>query len=508
MMQSSFEPTFFSFFRTGYPRKFLTQDLVAGLIVGILSLPMSIAFAIASGARPEQGLYTAMVAGFIVALLGGSPVQISGPTGAFVALIYTVIHQHGYDGLVVATMLAGVLLIGMGLFRLGSVIRFIPHAVTAGFTAGLALLLFSSQIKDLLGMPLGALPVAIHEKWSIYLTHCHMIHWPAALVSMLTLSLIIVWNRFYKKIPGSLVAIFGMTALVTLCALPIETIGQRYGDIPNSLPLPTLPHFSWDMISNVGGSAISIALLAGIESLLCALVADSMLKGHSHKSDIELIAQGASNMASALFLGLPATGAIARTATNIKNGGRTPLAAIVNCVTILLIMLCFGKYVVYIPMCVLAAIMTLVCYMMVEWKAIIKISKGTWKECLLFTSTFLTTIFVGLSEAIGVGVLLASLFFMVEMEKCSKVKRLPSQDPSTTEIELRGSFFFGSIHKLKEILTQVDTPNLIIHCESLGFIDESVAHFLADQSKTRSIHLIGMKDKLRSRIESLTQIVG
>ena len=293
-----------------------------------------------------------------------------------------------------------------------------------------------------------------------------------------------------------------------LLAIPVETIGMRYGAIPTSLPSMTLPIFSWETIREVSGSAISIALLAGIESLLCALVADNMLKGRPHRSDIELVAQGASNMAAALFLGLPATGAIARTATNVKNGGRTPLAAMVNCATILLIMLFFGHYVIAIPMCVLSAIMALVCYTMVEWRSIFKIVGGNWQDRSLLLATFFTTIFVGLSEAIGVGVLLASLFFMVDMTACSRVKVLPSEDPNVTHLQLKGSFFFGSLDKLKLALLQADTPKVIFHCDALGFIDGSAAHFLGEQAKQaaaagRSIQFTGMTEKQLKRIHDL-----
>jgi sulfate permease, SulP family len=325
----------------GYDRASFLDDLMAGAIVGIVALPLAIAFAIASGVGPERGLVTAVVAGFLISALSGSRVNIGGPTGAFVVIVLGIVQKHGVDGLLVATLMAGIMLIAMGVAGFGSLIKFIPHPVTVGFTSGIAVIIFSGQIRDLLGLPLEEVPAGFLAKWAAYGRSLGDAGWAAAL-SAGCVAVIVLWPRVSRKIPGSLVALVGCTALVALLDIPVETIGSRFGAIPASLPRPELPPFDWAQVRELFGPAMTIALLAGIESLLCATVADGMIGGR-HRSNMELVAQGVANIASPLFGGIPATGAIARTATNVKNGGRTPVAGMTHAAVLLLIMLAFGR---------------------------------------------------------------------------------------------------------------------------------------------------------------------
>lgn len=519
-MKSRFEPKFLSVLRKGYPKENLLRDVTAGLIVGILSLPMSIAFAIASGARPEQGLYTAIIAGFIVSFFGGSRFQISGPTGAFVVLIYTIINQHSYEGLLLATVMAGIMLVAMGVLGLGSLVRFIPYPVTIGFTSGLAVALFSSQIKDFFGLPIPKLPVAFSDQWVTYLSNFSHFHLLTASASIATVVIIFCWDRYKSKIPGALIGIVVMTLFVCLFQIPVETIGSRYGDIPNSLPPFHLPNISIDLCVKMFPSAVAIALLSGIDALLCAVVADGMA-GTRHRPNIELIAQGLSNIANGLFLALPSTGAIARTATNVKNGARTPLAGIVNSLSILLMVLFFGKLVVYIPMCTLAAIMALVCYNMSEWRYFLKILQGPKQDRITLVSTFLVTVFIGVTEAIQVGVVLAALLFMMEMSKAPKAKKIwPAQSddfPNPTFSHLSGSiqifsiqgpFFFGAADRFRKIFSLLKPlpKTLILELSSVSTIDASGLHLLEEfdrQCKKSSVALIlaGLSEELFFEIQ-------
>jgi SulP family sulfate permease len=337
-----FKPKLFDTLKN-YDRRQFSKDLVAGLIVGIVALPLAIAFAIASGVSPEKGLYTAVIAGFIISAMGGSRVQIGGPTGAFIVIVYGIVQLHGVNGLIIATFMAGIMLIIMGLARLGSVIKFIPHPLIIGFTSGIALVIFSSQVKDFFGLQMGDVPADFYDKWFSYFKHFNTANLYAFIISIATVAIVFLWPKVTHKIPGSLIAIFLTTAAVHLLKLPVETIGSKFGSIPSSLPAPVIPHLDFATIKNLIQPAFTIALLCGIESLLSAVVADGMIGGN-HKSNMELIGQGTANIFSALFGGIPATGAIARTVTNVKNGGRTPVAGMVHAVTLLLIMLFFGKW--------------------------------------------------------------------------------------------------------------------------------------------------------------------
>jgi SulP family sulfate permease len=318
------QPKLFTVFREGYSKQLFLSDLTAGIIVGIVALPLAIAFAIASGVKPEQGLYTAVIAGFIVSAFGGSRVQIAGPTGAFIVIVYRIVQTYGYDGLVVATIMAGVLLIIMGLARFGTLLKFVPYPLTVGFTSGIALIIFSSQVSDFLGLRIANLPADFVEKWMVLGSHPSAIDLNSLGIGMLSLLIIVGTQRYASRIPGSLVAILAATAVVEIFHLPVETIGSRFGSVPNTFPAPHLPDLSWQTITLLFSPAVTIALLGSIESLLSAVVADGMIRSR-HRPNMELIAQGVANIVSPLFAGIPATGAIARTATNIKNGGRTPV---------------------------------------------------------------------------------------------------------------------------------------------------------------------------------------
>ncbi|HRP08714.1 MAG TPA: SulP family inorganic anion transporter, partial [Gemmatimonadales bacterium] len=338
-----------------YDRSRFLADLSAGVIVGIVALPLAIAFAIASGVTPDRGLWTAVIAGFLISALGGSRVQIGGPTGAFVVIVYGIVQQHGIDGLIIATMMAGFILVGLGVARLGSVIKFIPYPVTVGFTTGIAVIIFTSQINDLLGLGISDLPADFVMKWRVFAENLRAVNQWAIADSRGCLLVFGGWSRFSKRIPGALIALLAATLAVNLLDLPVETIGSRFGELPSGLPAPHIPIVSWETLTRLVGPAITIAALGAIESLLSAVVADGMIGGR-HRSNIELVGQGIANMVTPIFGGIPATGAIARTATNIRNGGRTPVAGIVHAITLMLITLFFGRHAGLIPMAALAAI--------------------------------------------------------------------------------------------------------------------------------------------------------
>jgi SulP family sulfate permease len=401
-----------------YSVKTFISDVTAGVIVGIVALPLAIAFAIASGVGPERGIFTAIIAGFIVSVLGGSKVQIGGPTGAFVVIIYGIIQKFGYSGLMTATIMAGILLILVGAFKLGGLIKFIPYTIITGFTAGIAVTVFTTQIGDFLGLTTGKMPGDFAGKIVKYWQTIGTINWYAFILSAVCLVIIFVWPKVTKKIPGSLIVIIlGTVANIFISkytSFHCDTIGSRYGSIPSTFPSPQLPDFSISTIKELFPSAISIAVLGAIESLLSAVVADGMI-GAKHDSNMELIAQGVANIVSPIFGGIPATGAIARTATNIKNGGRTPVAGIVHAVTLLLIMLFLGKYAVYIPMAVLAAVLVSVSWNMAGFPAVKALMKGQKSDICVFLVTFLITVFVDLTVAIEVGLLLAAFFFIKKM---------------------------------------------------------------------------------------------
>lgn len=400
-----------------------SSDAIAGVIVGVVALPLAIAFAIASGVTPERGLTTAILAGFLISLLGGSRVQIGGPTGAFVVIIFGVVHQYGVSGLMVATIMAGGLLILMGLLRLGKVITFIPYPLTVGFTAGIAVVIASSQIPDFFGLGIPALPPEFHLKWMAYAQQAHTVNLPTLACSVLSLGILWLWPRASKRIPGSIVAIVLVTALVQLFDLPVTTIGMRFGELPTGFPGLQVPEISFATVKHLIGPAVTIALLGAIESLLSATVADGMIEGR-HRSNTELIAQGIANIVTPFFGGIPATGAIARTATNVKNGGKTPVAGIIHAVTLLALVLLFGQWASMIPLCVLAAILLIVAYHMSEWHAFRALLHAPKMDVAVLLITFFLTVFVDLTVAVEVGMVLSALLFMKRMTDVSSVRQV------------------------------------------------------------------------------------
>ncbi|MBN1779574.1 STAS domain-containing protein [bacterium] len=477
----SIEPKLLSVLREGYSRHQFRHDLTAGIVVGIVALPLAIAFAIASGVGPEQGLYTAVIAGFLISVLSGSRVQIGGPTGAFIVLVYEIVHRFGYDGLAVATLMAGVLLIVMGFARLGTVIQYIPYPVTVGFTAGIAVVIMTGQIHEAFGFEMASVPADFFPKWMAYLKAAGTVNIWALALTCVTILILIITPRLAPRVPGSMVALVTLTAAVAVFHLPVETIASRYGSIPKGMPVPHIPHVNSAMLKNLVSPAVSIALLAAIESLLSAVVADGMT-GRRHRSNAELIAQGAANLASALFRGIPATGAIARTATNIKNGGQTPFAGIIHALTLLVILLAAGRWVAYVPMPVLAGILFVVAYNMSELHLFGRILRSTTRsDALVLLSTFMLTVLVDLTVAIQVGVALAGLLFMRRMSEVANVRALqPGEDeedamgsadaaalqsiPAGVQVyEVNGPFFFGAAHKFASALSQIDQkPHVII----------------------------------------------
>lgn len=470
-----FRPAILDSFRN-YGSRDLNKDILAGLIVGVVALPLAIAFAIASGVAPEKGIFTAVIAGFIISVLGGSKVQIGGPTGAFIVIVYGIVQQYGVDGLVMATFMAGIILILMGVAKLGVVIRFIPYPLIVGFTSGIAVVIFSSQLKDLFGLQMASLPADFTGKWEAFFLHFSSVNWYAFAIAAFTILIIFLWPALTHKVPGSLVAIVITTIIVQIFHLPVETIGSRFPSIPSRLPAPVFPSIDLTAIRQLIQPAFTIALLGGIESLLSAMVADGMTGG-KHRSNTELIAQGTANIFSAAFGGIPATGAIARTATNIKNGATTPVAGIVHAITLLLIILIASQYAALIPMAALAGILVAIAYNMSEWKNFRAITKGSGSDIAVLLTTFLLTTLVDLTVAIEIGFLLAVFLFLRKLINSSKATLLSSNDtiddpgnkenyliPAGVEVfEITGPLFFGAAFKFKEALGLTGkAPRLLI----------------------------------------------
>jgi sulfate permease, SulP family len=495
-----------------YTRLQFGKDAMAGLIVGIVALPLAIAFAIASGVSPEKGLYTAIIGGFIISAMGGSKVQIGGPTGAFIVIVYGIVQQYGIDGLIIATFIAGVMLIIMGFARLGAVIKFIPHPLIIGFTSGIALIIFSSEIKDFFGLKMGAVPADFVDKWKSYFVNFHSANLYTLAIALAAVAIILLWPKVTHKIPGSLIAILITTAAVQVFHLPVESIGSRFGAIPSSLPVPVIPHLDYTIIKSLVRPAFTIALLGGIESLLSAVVADGMIGGN-HRSNMELIAQGTANIFSSIFGGIPATGAIARTATNVKNGGRTPVAGIVHAITLLLIMLFVGKWASLIPMATLAGILVVIAYNMSEWENFISVLKGPRSDVAVLLTTFFLTIVIDLTVAIEIGMVLAVFLFMRKMIKFSNVSILTNEIddqhdaidkeatsnysvPKDVEVfEITGPLFFGAAYKFKDAIKFIErTPKvLIIRMRHVPIIDSTGIHVLKEvhkDLKNRGIKII------------------
>lgn len=491
MNKKTFEPKIITVLRDGYGWPCFLNDLLAGLIVGIVSLPLSIAFAIASGVKPEQGIITAFVAGFLISFFSGSRVQIGGPTGAFIVIIYSIVQQYGYDGLAAATLMAGVLLVLMGAMRLGDVIKYIPYPVTIGFTSGIALVIFVTQVRDILGLQMAGVPEHFVGKVLAYARATPALNPVAAALGFMTVLIIQMWPRVTRRVPGPIVAIIAATALVHWLHLPVETIAGRFGEMPHHWPALRLPHVDLDTIVKLRSAAITIAFLAGIESLLSAVVADGML-GTRHRSNMELVGQGIANIVSPLFGGIPATGAIARTATNIKNGGRTPVAGIVHAATILVLFLFCGRWAGLIPMPALAGILVVVAYNMSEWRHFRKLLRAPKSDALVLLLTFGLTVFVDLTVAIEVGVVMAALLFMHRMAQVTHVNLVDDNNasdrmheyegvPDSVEIfEISGPFFFGAADKFREAIASFKKlPQvLILRMSAVPAIDATAASAL------------------------------
>ena len=474
------------------------------MIVGIVALPLAIAFAIASGVTPERGLFTAIVAGFLISALGGSRVQIGGPTGAFVVIVYAIVQRHGVEGLAAATIMAGVILVIFGVVRLGGAIKFIPYPVTIGFTSGIALIIFSSQVKDFLGLRMGAVPADFVGKWQAIGAHLDTIDPWALLVGLTALAIIVGWPLVNRRVPSPFVALIATTAMVQLLHFPVETIGSRFGAINAALPAPALPAVTPQQLPGLLAPAFTIALLGAIESLLSAVVADGMIGGR-HRSNMELVAQGVANIVAPLFGGIPATGAIARTATNVKNGGRTPVAGMVHAITLLLITLFFGRWAGLIPLATLAAILLVVAYGMSEWRTFKAEFRAPKSDVLVLLTTFLLTVLVDLTVAIEVGMVLAAFLFMRRMAEVVNISVLthefhdPVDDfendpnavrrrvvpPGVEVFEITGPFFFGAAETLRDRLGAIAAhPKvLIVRLRHVPAIDSTGLHALRELVK-------------------------
>ncbi len=493
-----FVPKLVSTLRT-YDRAQFLSDAGAGVIVGIVALPLAIAFAIASGVSPDRGLWTAIVAGFLISALGGSRVQIGGPTGAFVVIVYGIVQKYGIDGLTVATLMAGIILIAMGLFKAGNAIKFIPHPLITGFTSGIAVIIFSGEIKDILGLHMGEVPAHFLAKWLSYGTAAGTATPAAVAIAAAALAIILWWPRISTRVPAPFVALVVTTLAARLLHLPVETIGSRFGALTAAIPHPVFPHLTIDQVTSLVGPAFTIAVLAAVESLLSAVVADGMIGGQ-HRSNMELVAQGVANVVSPLFGGIPATGAIARTATNVKNGGRTPVAGIVHAVTLLVITLFFGQWAAFIPMATLAAILVVVAYHMSEWRAFRAELSSPRNDVVVLLTTFTLTVLVDLTVAIEVGMVLAAFLFMQRMAAVANVSNVtaalttadeehegPLLDrrtiPAGVEVyEINGPFFFGAAQAFRDTIGQVaGRPKvLIIRMRHVPLLDSTGMRTLRD----------------------------
>lgn len=484
-------PKLFTTLQT-YTQKQFYKDLSAGIIVGIVALPLAIAFGIASGVSPEKGLFTAVIAGFIISALGGSRVQIGGPTGAFIVIVYGIVQTYGLDGLMIATILAGIILIIMGLIKLGTLIKFIPLPLITGFTSGIAIIIFITQVKDLLGLKIDNLPSEFLKKIPVYIENISTLNPQTVLISVITLAIIIFFPYITKKIPGIFVALIAGTLIAQLFGMNVETISSKFGAVPNSIPSPSFPDFTYDKVYALIGPAFTIALLAAIESLLSAVVADGMIGGR-HRSNMELVANGFANIMSPLFGGIPATGAIARTVTNIRSGAKTPVAGIIHSVVLLLIMIFFGQYAGMIPLCVLASILVIVSYNMFEWREFRAQLKMPKSDVLVLLTTFILTILFDLTIAIEIGMIMSAFLFMSRMANVANIGMISREFDEKLEMddkgenstqsksipagviiyEVNGPFFFGAASKFKETLRTVDKKStvLILRLRNVPAID-------------------------------------
>jgi SulP family sulfate permease len=492
-----------------YTKKQLIKDIISGIIVAIIALPLSIALAIASGVGPEQGLYTAIIAGFFISFFGGSRVQIGGPTAAFVVIIYGIVASYGTDDLIVATILAGIILVIMGICRFGSLIKYIPYTITTGFTCGIAVTLFIGQLKDFFGMDIASVPSEFLDKVIVYAKNISTINLTATLIGLLAVAIMLLWTKVTDKIPGSLVAIVVTTAIAYFAKLPVNTIGSVYGKLNSAFPSFHVPSITMNLIQQMISPAFTIAVLAAIESLLSAVVSDGMI-GDTHKSNAELIGQGLGNIFSGFFGGIPATGAIARTAANVRNGGRTPIAGIAHCITLTIILLVLMPLAALIPMTTLAAVLLVVAANMADWSSFFRLCKNAPKsDIIVLVATFFLTVFFDLVVAIEIGVVLAALLFMKRMAETADIKAwkytdspdiTPGEAEKLREIphsisvfEICGPMFFAAADQLLGINSDHRTKAVVIRMRSVPAIDASAMkclHELAERAKKKNIHLI------------------
>ncbi|WP_125153580.1 SulP family inorganic anion transporter [Clostridium rectalis] len=470
------EPKMLSIIKNGELNKDqILKDIIAGIIVAIIALPLSVALAIASGVSPEKGLITAIVAGFLISILGGSRVQIGGPTGAFVVIVYGIVEKYGIEGLTIASIMAGIILVIFALLKFGDLIKFIPYTITTGFTTGIAVVLFSTQIKDFLGLNIDKVPSEFIPKWTSYFQHINSINYYALIIGIVSLLIIIFWSKINKTIPGSLVALIVATLLVKFLKLPVETIGSRFGEISSTIPAPKFPVVDLKTFKELLNPAITIAVLAGIESLLSAVVSDEMV-ADKHDSNAELMAQGVANIGSALFGGIPATGAIARTAANVKNGGKTPIAGIVHAVVLLFTMLIFMPFAKLVPMTALGAILMVVSYNMSQLKVFKSLLKAPKGEVLVLLITFLFTVVFDLVIAIEIGMVISMFLFMKKMCESTKVNSLSCHEEIAHKVklyEINGPFVFGAVEGCSSIISKLseDTEVLILKMSKVPIMD-------------------------------------
>lgn len=488
----------------GYTRQQFGKDVTAGIIVAIIALPLSIALAIASGVSPEKGIYTAIIAGFLISLLGGSRVQIGGPTAAFMVIIAGIVTKYGVDGLMIATFMAGIMMVLFGVFKMGSVIKFIPYPITTGFTSGIAVTILTSQVKDFLGLTTADLPADFLGKWKIYIASITTVNWKVVAIGALALAIMIILPRFTQKIPGAFVALLVTSVLVAVLHIDVPTIGSKFGQLSSALPVFVAPQLTMEKVTALIGPAFTIAFLGSVESLLSAVVSDGMIGG-KHRSNTELIAQGIANMGSAVFGGIPATGAIARTVANIKNGGRTPIAGIVHSITLLLILVLFMPFAKMIPLTALASVLIIVAYNMSSWREFADLLKSPKSDIIVLLVTFFMTVFFDLVQAIELGIVLAALLFMKRMADVTgvKVRNMDAgedgesgQDASAGDsgddselpkskvfkdviiYEINGPFFFGAADKFLAATSELGkrAKVLIIKMKHVPAMDATALH--------------------------------
>ena len=500
-LSTEFTPKLISVFREGITTQQFKKEVFAGIVVGIVALPLAIAFAIASGVSPEKGLITAIFAGFIISALGGSRVQIGGPTGAFIVIVFSIVQKYGVDGLTIATLMAGCMILIMGLLRMGALLKYIPHPLIVGFTSGIAVIIFSSQISDLLGIQLEKQPSHFFEKWVAYFKYLHTTNFMALAIGIITILITVYLPKLTTKIPGSLAAIILCTAGVYFFHIPVNTIETKFGEIPNTIPYPHLSIISFEKIKELLSPAFAIAMLGSIESLLSAVVADGMI-GSRHRSNMELVAQGFANIVSSIIGGIPATGAIARTATNVKNGGRTPLAGIIHAITLLIIMLLAAPYAKLIPLACLAGILIVVAYNMSEWHNFKSVIKGNFYDRSVLLTVFFLTVVFDLIIAIEIGMVLSSFLFIKRMADIMQVNVLETQGKDDHIIsglpkeimiyEITGALFFGAMQTFQEALrhTNQKPKAIILNLRNVSLIDATGLYRL--EEVITSFHAQGM----------------